>query len=178
MLPCIAKILALLLSPLKPDQYRMLPCVRRTRQPSSSHLTKDLSLLSETELSDHDSRSVAASDPVCASWGGRPHAGQEALCTYTSWYAYAAMFGSLMIQRVHHSPYVQCQTPQALVLPCFVDQNHRSAMLPQGSVTYYDLAQRLAPNRPQVSWRFSPWVRKVVGPWARQSCPSHDSNTI
>ena len=27
-----------------------------------------------------------------------PHAGQEALYTYTSWYAYAAMFGSSMIQ--------------------------------------------------------------------------------
>ena len=29
---------------------------------------------------------------------------------------------------------------------------------------YYDLAQRLAPNRPQVSWRISSWVRKEVGP--------------
>ena len=34
-----------------------------------------------------------------------------------------------MIQRVHRSPYVQCQTAQALVLPCFVNQTHWSAML-------------------------------------------------
>ena len=33
-----------------------------------------------------------------------PHAGQEALCTYTSWSAYAAMFGSSRIQRVHRLP--------------------------------------------------------------------------
>ena len=51
-----------------------------------------------------------------------------------------------MIQRVHRSPYVQCQTAEALVLPCFVDQNHWSAMLPQGRAShclYYDRAQRL-----------------------------------
>ena len=77
--------------------------------------------------------------PACVCvWGGGggAHAGQEALCTYTSWYAYAAMFGSSMIQTVHRSPYVQCQTAQSLVLPCFVDQYHWSAMLPQGRASY------------------------------------------
>ena len=38
---------------------------------------------------------------VASTRGGRgPQAGQEALCTYTSWHAYAAMFSNSMIQSV------------------------------------------------------------------------------